>query len=158
MSSLFKSVTQTTVPNSYFLLQFLLLIFSDQKKRFLILPPNFEFLASVCLHFSIFRTLANRHFINHNRCNPYTPTNILTMDINRIICLFSFDFYQPQNIYTIYMSLWICRHLGYALNISTAILSCLLQGILNRALYWIHGSILFLFHAKRLGTYVPWLH
>ena len=42
---------------------------SYQKKRFLILPPNFEFLASVCLHFSIFRTLANRHFIDHNKIN-----------------------------------------------------------------------------------------
>ena len=33
----------------------------------LFLPPNFEFLASVCLHFSIFRTLANCHFINLNK-------------------------------------------------------------------------------------------
>ena len=63
---LFKFTTQTTVPNPYFFLLLLLLIFSYQKKRFLILLPNFEFLASVCLHFSIFRTLGNRHFINHN--------------------------------------------------------------------------------------------
>ena len=71
VSSLFKSPTQTLVPNSYFLLLLLLLIFSYQKKRFLILPPNFEFLASVCQHFSILRTLASHYFINHN--NYTTP-------------------------------------------------------------------------------------
>ena len=32
------------------------------------MPPNSEILASVCLHFSIFRTLANRHFIKLNTC------------------------------------------------------------------------------------------
>ena len=30
---------------------------------------NSQFLASVCLYFSIFRTPANHHFINHNRFN-----------------------------------------------------------------------------------------
>ena len=33
----------------------------------LFLPPSFEFLASVCLHFSIFITLADRHSINFNK-------------------------------------------------------------------------------------------
>ena len=61
---------QTTVPNSCSLLLLPLFISSYQKKRFLILLPNSEFLASVCLHFSIFRTLANRHFITLIRSHP----------------------------------------------------------------------------------------
>ena len=60
--SFFEPATKTTTPNSY---SFSL---SPHTKRngSLFLPPNVDFLASVCLHFSIFRTLANRYFINLN--------------------------------------------------------------------------------------------
>ena len=61
---LFRTCDKTTILNSYSLSPPTKK--KKKKKSSLFLLPNFEFLVSVCLHFSIIRTLASCHFINLN--------------------------------------------------------------------------------------------